>query len=143
MTALDWSSLHWLTNSYRSERINQPSPYYNVLVFMCIQILSGIYPIAQVREPYTVVGYLARRLPLVQLLRLQHPSGIATVAKRTAGRRVGDFELDDPNIAHLIAFRDSEEESEGVFSGQGEEWTAWDICDGGYVPMIRGVMTSF
>ena len=38
-----------------------------------MQILSGIYPIAQVREPYTAVGFLAQRLPLQQLLALNHP----------------------------------------------------------------------
>ena len=37
------------------------------------QILSGIYPIAQVREPYSSVEYLARRVPLPKLLRLRHP----------------------------------------------------------------------
>ena len=35
--------------------------------------MSGIYPVAQVREPYTVVGYLAERTPLTSLLGLKHP----------------------------------------------------------------------
>lgn len=39
-----------------------------------LQILSGIFPIAQVRDPYTAVGYLAGRLDLPQLLRLTHPN---------------------------------------------------------------------
>uniref|UniRef100_H2ZWZ7 Guanine nucleotide-binding protein-like 1 n=1 Tax=Latimeria chalumnae TaxID=7897 RepID=H2ZWZ7_LATCH len=37
------------------------------------QILSGIYPISQIQEPYTSVGYLAVRIPLHQLLKLKHP----------------------------------------------------------------------
>lgn len=37
------------------------------------QILSGTYPIAQVREPYSVVGYLAACTPLEKVLNLVHP----------------------------------------------------------------------
>ena len=40
---------------------------------MGFQILSGIFPIAQVREPYSAVGYLAQRLDLPRLLHLSHP----------------------------------------------------------------------
>ncbi|CAF2099599.1 unnamed protein product [Rotaria magnacalcarata] len=35
-----------------------------------LQILAGIYPIAQVQEPYTPVGYLAQWLPMIKLLKL-------------------------------------------------------------------------
>lgn len=35
------------------------------------QILGGIYPIAQVQEPYSVIGYLAQRLDLPRLLRIK------------------------------------------------------------------------
>jgi len=38
-----------------------------------MQILSGIYPIAQVREPYTAVGFLAQRIPIIDILQLKHP----------------------------------------------------------------------
>ncbi|XP_051899706.1 LOW QUALITY PROTEIN: guanine nucleotide-binding protein-like 1 [Pristis pectinata] len=38
------------------------------------QILAGIYPIAQIQEPYTSVGYLAARIPVQKLLKLRHPS---------------------------------------------------------------------
>ncbi|XP_053328937.1 guanine nucleotide-binding protein-like 1 [Spea bombifrons] len=37
------------------------------------QLLAGIYPIAQIQEPYTSVGYLACRIPVPQLLKLSHP----------------------------------------------------------------------
>lgn len=40
-----------------------------------LQVLMGCYPISQLREPYTAVGYLAQRVNLVRLLRLQHPEG--------------------------------------------------------------------
>ena len=37
------------------------------------QILAGVYPVAQVREPYSAIAYLGQRLNLPMLLRLQHP----------------------------------------------------------------------
>nr|XP_030053227.1 guanine nucleotide-binding protein-like 1 isoform X2 [Microcaecilia unicolor] len=37
------------------------------------QILAGIYPISQIQEPYTSVGYLAVRIPVPALLKLKHP----------------------------------------------------------------------
>lgn len=35
----------------------------------------GSFPIAQVREPFSTVQYIAERLDLPQLLKLQHPEG--------------------------------------------------------------------
>ena len=40
-----------------------------------LQVLMGCYPISQLREPYTAIGYLCQRINLVRLLRLQHPEG--------------------------------------------------------------------
>ncbi|KAM9326393.1 guanine nucleotide-binding protein-like 1 [Gastrophryne carolinensis] len=39
------------------------------------QILAGIYPIAQIQEPYTSVGYLSCRIEVPRLLKLTHPEG--------------------------------------------------------------------
>ncbi|XP_015590580.1 guanine nucleotide-binding protein-like 1 isoform X2 [Cephus cinctus] len=39
-----------------------------------LQILMGSFPIAQVREPYTTIKFIAERIDLPKLLRLQHPS---------------------------------------------------------------------
>ncbi|XP_069098059.1 guanine nucleotide-binding protein-like 1 [Pleurodeles waltl] len=50
------------------------------------QILSGIYPIAQIQEPYTSVGYLSVRIPVPSLLKLKHPyveEGTSESQKRT------------------------------------------------------------
>ena len=44
-----------------------------LLILSVIQILAGIYPIAQVREPYSAIAYLGQRLNLPNLLRLQQP----------------------------------------------------------------------
>ena len=52
---------------------DSPGLVFPSLVPKPLQILAGIYPIAQVREPYTAVMYLAERLPLPQLLKLKHP----------------------------------------------------------------------
>ncbi|KAF4531516.1 hypothetical protein B566_EDAN004112 [Ephemera danica] len=38
-----------------------------------LQVLMGSYPIAQLREPFSSVQYLAERLNLVTMLKLQHP----------------------------------------------------------------------
>lgn len=38
------------------------------------QILMGSFPIAQVREPYTTIKFLAERVDLQNLLKLQHQS---------------------------------------------------------------------
>ncbi|KAJ3056691.1 Guanine nucleotide-binding-like protein 1 [Rhizophlyctis rosea] len=38
-----------------------------------VQILSGMYRIAQVQEPYTAVKYLAERVPIEDILGLKHP----------------------------------------------------------------------
>jgi len=42
-----------------------------------VQVLAGIYPIAQLREPYSVVRYLAERLPVTDLLQVKHPDSDA------------------------------------------------------------------
>uniref|UniRef100_A0A3B5MPG8 Guanine nucleotide-binding protein-like 1 n=1 Tax=Xiphophorus couchianus TaxID=32473 RepID=A0A3B5MPG8_9TELE len=39
-----------------------------------LQILAGIYPVAQLQEPYTSVGYLCERTPYLSVLKLKHPS---------------------------------------------------------------------
>ena len=54
---------------------DSPGLVFPSLVPKPLQILAGFYPIAQVREPYTVVMYLAQRIPLPDLLHLKHPEG--------------------------------------------------------------------
>lgn len=38
-----------------------------------LQVLMGSFPIAQLREPYTTIRFLAERLDLTKLLRIEHP----------------------------------------------------------------------
>ena len=59
-----------------------------------------MYPISQVQEPYSVVGYLAARVPLVHLLQLVHPAN-----------------------------REDSDGKEGMAAEQ-HPWSAWDLCDG-------------
>lgn len=47
-----------------------------------IQILMGSYPIAQLREPYTTIRYIAERLDLPKLLRIDHPENDDTWSPR-------------------------------------------------------------
>ncbi|XP_067130003.1 guanine nucleotide-binding protein-like 1 [Centruroides vittatus] len=44
-----------------------------------LQVLSGLYPVAQLKEPYTSVKYLAERISIPRVLKLKHPEeeGIA------------------------------------------------------------------
>ena len=39
-----------------------------------LQVLMGCFPIAQLREPYSTVGYLSQRIPVHKILRLEHPN---------------------------------------------------------------------
>uniref|UniRef100_A0A8D8XEB5 Guanine nucleotide-binding protein-like 1 n=1 Tax=Cacopsylla melanoneura TaxID=428564 RepID=A0A8D8XEB5_9HEMI len=39
-----------------------------------LQVLMGSYPVAQLREPYSTVQYLAERMDLIKLLHIKHPS---------------------------------------------------------------------
>lgn len=52
---------------------DSPGLVFPSLVTKPMQILAGIYPVAQVREPYSAVQYLAERVPLPQLLHIRHP----------------------------------------------------------------------
>ena len=85
-----------------------------LLLFLpCLQILSGMYPISQVQEPYTAVGYLAARVPLVDLLQLVHPLNRA----------------------------DSDDEA-GAIGDQNHPWSAWDVCDGKIKPKLTSASSA-
>lgn len=64
-----------------------------------LQILAGMYPIAQVREPYAAIKYLADRVPLVNILGLE---------------------------SELARLDEHHEECDYVSS---TGWTAWKICE--------------
>ncbi|XP_038220304.1 guanine nucleotide-binding protein-like 1 [Zerene cesonia] len=59
-----------------------PGLVFPSMVPRSIQILMGSYPIAQLREPYTTIRYLAERLDLPRLLRIDHPENDDTWSPR-------------------------------------------------------------
>ncbi|KAK3088227.1 hypothetical protein FSP39_016369 [Pinctada imbricata] len=52
-----------------------PGLVFPSLIDKSLQILAGIYPIAQVQEPYTPVGFIGERIDIPSILHLQHPAG--------------------------------------------------------------------
>ncbi|XP_034030342.1 guanine nucleotide-binding protein-like 1 [Thalassophryne amazonica] len=64
-----------------------------------LQILAGIYPVSQLREPYSSVGYLCERTPFLSVLKLKHPN----------------CQENEP--------KQGDQDSEKI------KWTAWDVCE--------------
>ncbi|KAM6968317.1 guanine nucleotide-binding protein-like 1 [Aplochiton taeniatus] len=64
-----------------------------------LQILAGIYPVSQLQEPYSSVGYLCERTDFLTVLKLLHPS----LADQKPHER-------DPTPGE-------------------HRWTAWDVCE--------------
>ena len=111
-----------------------------------MQILSGMYPIAQVREPYTAVGYLAERMPLVKLLQLDHPDSLDTlISKNIARSRTRQLppssrdELRSRTGSNDMSLeRDRDELWDQAAGGGAEEvWTAWNVCDGEWCSKVE------
>ena len=67
-----------------------------------MQILAGIYPVSQLQEPYSSVGYLCERTSFLPLLKLKHPS----LEDAPKHHGLGDYVKPEPS------------------------WTAWDVCEG-------------
>ncbi|KAK3927256.1 Guanine nucleotide-binding protein-like 1 [Frankliniella fusca] len=63
----------WLTKTVRL--CDCPGLVFPSKVQKVQQILMGSFPIAQVREPFSTVQFIAERMDLVKLLKLQHPEG--------------------------------------------------------------------
>ncbi|XP_022612333.1 guanine nucleotide-binding protein-like 1 isoform X2 [Seriola dumerili] len=64
-----------------------------------LQILAGIYPVSQLQEPYSSVGYLCERTAFLSVLKLQHPS-LMEHEPHNRNQRSEEF-----------------------------SWTAWDVCE--------------
>ncbi|XP_053182404.1 guanine nucleotide-binding protein-like 1 [Scomber japonicus] len=64
-----------------------------------LQIVAGIYPVSQLQEPYSSVGYLCERTPFLSALKLKHPS------------------LQD------------NKPQQGSQGSKEPGWTAWDVCE--------------
>lgn len=68
--------------------------------FYFLQIVAGIYPVSQLQEPYSSVGYLCERTPFLSALKLKHPS----------------LQENEPQ--------------QGSQGSEEPGWTAWDVCEG-------------
>jgi ribosome biogenesis GTPase A len=68
-----------------------------------IQVIAGSFPIAQTRDPYSAVQFLAERLPLETIYRLTPP----------------------PQDQHAAAATSSS----GGGGSHPFEWSAWTICE--------------
>ena len=96
-----------------------------------------MYPVAQVQEPYSVVGYLAARVPLVDLLRLEHPNpDLLSDAKRQpeklepTGSSTAEEENSSARANSIREGEDTERDSSKSYATDGQLWTPWDVCDG-------------
>ncbi|KAJ3291611.1 Guanine nucleotide-binding-like protein 1 [Rhizoclosmatium sp. JEL0117] len=78
-----------------------------------VQILSGMYKIAQVQEPYSAVQYLAERVPIEKVLNLQPP-----------------IESDGSSLQQKQNHQDALDSY---------QWSAWDICEA--FALQRGFLT--
>jgi ribosome biogenesis GTPase A len=63
----------FLTNTVRL--CDCPGLVFPSQVPRSLQVLMGSYPIAQLREPYASIRFLAERLDIPNLLAMQHPEG--------------------------------------------------------------------
>ncbi|KAI8612524.1 hypothetical protein BC830DRAFT_1231146 [Chytriomyces sp. MP71] len=85
-----------------------------------VQILSGMYRIAQVQEPYSAVQYLAERVPIEEVLHLQPPlvsTGLQDAVSGSAQARAEQ---------HRVAL-------------ERYQWSGWDICEA--FAIQRGFLT--
>lgn len=96
-----------------------------------------MYPVAQVQEPYSAVGYLAARVPLVDLLHLDHPDpDQLDDTKKRLGKSdqtsIGVAEKDNGAASANGSWKMKEGESDTgrSYAKDGQLWTPWDVCDG-------------
>lgn len=116
-----------------------------------LQVLCGIFPISQLREPYSSVQYLASRIELEKIYGLVPPSvqgilesaGIDTsrasaqANKESAASKAGVKKLSQKQ-AKQVDFDEAEDGVDLFAELQIQEaaqkakeyvWTAWDICE--------------
>ena len=68
-----------------------PGLVFPSLVCKPLQVLSGIYPIAQLQEPFTAIRFLAERIPMANILKLKHPMSAETRSDEEARERVHEW----------------------------------------------------
>ena len=99
-----------------------------------------MYPISQVQEPYTAVGYLAQRVPILQLLSLSHPDPTVHKAEPRSWSAGGLEE--NIIVKNEMDVLDKTSSGGDSLTCDGEEWTAWDICDGKILSLVIIIISN-
>ena len=81
-----------------------------------LQALCGIFPIQQLREPYSAIAYLAERVPLERVYALKRVR-----EEEGRGKKKGTGEVDDGEVREVGRVLEVEEAE--------EEWSAWELCE--------------
>ncbi|KAI8068633.1 hypothetical protein BC940DRAFT_298669 [Gongronella butleri] len=87
---------------------DSPGLVFPSLLPRALQVLSGMYPIAQVQEPYTIVQYLCEHIPLEDILSLVPPNV-------DVGPRFENWPADLPLPKDL--------------DDSPRPWSAWMVCE--------------
>ncbi len=82
--------------------VDCPGLVFPSLVEKPLQVLAGIYPIAQLQEPYRAIRYLSERVPVIDILKLKHPC--------SSDIKPGQVDKD--------------------FEKQSWDWSPLDVCEG-------------
>ena len=85
-----------------------------------LQVLCGIFPITQLREPYTAIAYLAERVPLEKIYALKRLREDEGSEGRGAGRRK-EGEGEEEEVREVGASLSVPEDE--------VEWSAWELCE--------------
>jgi ribosome biogenesis GTPase A len=87
-----------------------------------VQVLSGHFPIAQTRDPYSAVQFLAERMPLETIYKLSPPA--SSLHPPPAATSSASDSLAAPTSA-TIQQQQQQQQHPPPF-----EWSAWAICEG-------------
>ena len=95
-----------------------------------LQVLCGIFPVQQLREPYSSIAYLAERVPLDRIYKLDRvvedeQRGNAQSADRLRLRRRGRKGEGDGSGEDEVAA----EVGGLMLEKQQEDWSAWELCE--------------
>lgn len=64
-----------------------------------------MYPIAQLREPYTSIKYLAERIPVINLLKLKHPNDESKHETTSKTNQWTTYDICDGNSKLLLEYK--------------------------------------
>lgn len=95
-----------------------------------LQVLCGIFPVQQLREPYSSIAYLAERVPLDKIYKLERVNeddedGAAQRGDKVRLRRRGkEGEAEEGEEDEVVS-----EVGGLMLEKQQENWSAWELCE--------------